>query len=123
MGQGFLQSFSKDITVCSAGTNPSTMVSKKAIAVMKEAGIDIRGEKPKHVGIYLHEVWDYVITVCDDANETCPVFQGKVRHRVHMPFEDPSFFKGSEEQTINEFRRIRDQIKETLFRFYKENIL
>ena len=111
MAQGFLQHLDKTITVCSAGTYPSDKINEKAVAVMKEVGIDISHNKPKSVEIYLDEVWDYVITVCDDANETCPVFIGKVKNRLHMGFEDPSKVKGSEEYIMSEFRRVRDLIK------------
>ncbi len=90
MAQGFLQSFDKNIEVHSAGTEPAAQVNQKAVKVMSEVGIDISQHKPKLVDIYLNEVWDYVITVCDDAKETCPVFFGKVKHRLHMGFEDPS---------------------------------
>jgi arsenate reductase len=90
MAHGFLQSFDKNITVCSAGTDPSDKINEKAVLVMKEAGIDISHNKPNSVNIYLHEIWDYVITVCDDANETCPVFMGQVGRRLHIGFEDPS---------------------------------
>ena len=60
--------------------------------------------------MYLNDEWDYVITVCDDANETCPVFIGKVKHRLHIGFEDPSLIKGSEDFILSEFRRVRDEI-------------
>jgi arsenate reductase (thioredoxin) len=110
MAHGFLQSFNSNIKVVSAGTQPAAKINHKAVAVMKEVGIDISNHKPESVDTYLNEVWDYVITVCDDANETCPVFLGKVNHRLHIGFEDPSMFKGSEEFIMNEFRRIRDEI-------------
>ena len=122
MAQGFLQSFDKKITVCSAGTNPSGKISEKAVVVMKEAGIDISQHKSKSVEIYLTEPWDFVITVCDDANETCPVFPGKVNHRLHYGFDDPSRIIGSEEYIWSEFRRVRDEIKEVFYKFYFENI-
>jgi len=122
MAQGFLQSFDKNIMVCSAGTEPANKVNSKAIAVMKEAGIDISSHIPKNVDQYINEEWDYVITVCDDANETCPAFIGKVKHRLHMGFEDPSKVTGSEEFKWREFRRVRDLIKEKFYEFYIKNI-
>ena len=118
MAQGFLQSFDKKTEVHSAGTFPASKVNASAIKVMGEAGIDISQNTPKNVSRYLNDEWDYVITVCDDANETCPVFPGKVKHRRHIGFEDPSNFKGTEEQILNEFRRIRDKIKTTFYKFY-----
>ncbi len=122
MAQGFLQSFSKDVEVHSAGTIPASQVNRKAITVMAEAGIDIRAHYPKMVDKYIHDEWDYVITVCDDANETCPVFSGKVKHRLHMGFEDPSHAKGTEDFVWSEFRRIRDAIKEEFYKFYMNQI-
>jgi arsenate reductase (thioredoxin) len=115
MAHGFLQSFNRNIIVCSAGTNPAPKINEKAVAVMKEVGIDISHHKPESVGKYLGEVWDYVITVCDDANETCPVFVGKVTHRLHIGFEDPSKVKGTDEYIWSEFRRVRDEIKEKFY--------
>jgi arsenate reductase len=85
---------------------------------MGEAGIDISSNSPKSVEKFLNDEWDYVITVCDDANETCPVFLGKVRHRMHFGFEDPSNATGSEKFIMSEFRRIRDEIKTTFYTFY-----
>jgi arsenate reductase (thioredoxin) len=122
MAQGFLQHFDKNITVCSAGTDPSKKLSIKAVEVMKEVGIDISHQKPKSVEIYLDDVWDYVITVCDDANETCPVFLGKVKNRLHVGFDDPSKVTGSEEYIMSEFRRVRDQIKNEFYKLYTNKI-
>jgi arsenate reductase (thioredoxin) len=122
MAHGFLQSYDKNIIVCSAGTYPAQKLNEKAVGVMKEVGIDITHYKPKSVEIYIDEVWDYVITVCDDANETCPVFLGKVKHRLHIGFEDPSHAKGTEYFIWNEFRKVRDEIKEAFYKFYVENI-
>jgi arsenate reductase len=122
MAQGILQSFDNRIEVCSAGTFPAEKVNDMAIEVMKEIGIDISSHKPKSVDIYLHYVWDYVITVCDDANETCPLFTGSVKHRLHMGFEDPSKATGTEEYIRSEFRRIRDDIHAEFSNFYNEHI-
>ena len=119
MAHGFLQSFGPELQVFSAGTEPAAQVNPKAIAVMKEAGIDISHHTPTHVEKYLDQEWDYVITVCDDANVTCPAFLGKVKHRLHFGFEDPSKATGSEEFIWNEFRRIRDMIRQKFYEFYK----
>ena len=89
---------------------------------MLEAGIDISDHRPESVQLYLDQVWDYVITVCDDANETCPVFTGQVKHRLHMGFEDPSKVEGSEEHILVEFRRVRDEIKQRFHELYQEQI-
>lgn len=122
MAHGFLQSFDKKLNVCSAGTKPAHHVSQNAIKVMKEVGIDISEHTPKNVDIYLDREWDYVITVCDHANETCPVFLGKVQHRLHIGFEDPAHKFGSEEYVLSEFRRVRDQIKEKFYQLYTNQI-
>ena len=90
---------------------------------MGEAGIDISHNSPKNVSQYLDTEWDYVITVCDDANETCPFFLGKVKHRLHMGFEDPSNAIGSEDFIISEFRKTRDQIKATFYKFYNDFLI
>jgi arsenate reductase len=93
-----------------------------AVKVMDEAGVDISSHYPKLVDFYIHDEWDYVITVCDDANETCPVFIGKVKHRLHMGFEDPSHATGTDDFIWSEFRRVRDEIKERFYKFYTEQI-
>jgi arsenate reductase len=122
MAHGFLQSFDTNITVCSAGTEPARQVNQTAVQVMKEAGIDISHHTPKMVDRYLNDSWDYVITVCDHANETCPLFTGKVRYRLHMGFEDPSHATGTDEFILSEFYRIRDQIKSDFYKLYIEQI-
>ena len=122
MAEGFLKSFDKNLGVFSAGTNPSSQVHPKAIQVMKEVGIDISKNYPKMVDQFLSESFDYVITVCDNAKETCPIFLGKVDHQLHIGFEDPAEAKGTEEKVIFEFRRIRDEIKNDFYKYYKENL-
>ncbi|MGE5418830.1 MAG: arsenate reductase ArsC [Chloroflexota bacterium] len=122
MAQGFLQSFDTRPEVHSAGTFPGKEVNPIAIEVMAEAGLDISGNTPKSVDRYLNDAWDYVITVCDDANETCPVFPGKVSHRLHMGFEDPSKATGTGEYILSEFRRIRDQIMNEFYHLYINQI-
>jgi arsenate reductase len=123
MAEGFLRSFDETLEVFSAGTAPASRVSSRAIAAMEEIGIDISGHKPKNVNEFVTQSFDYVITVCDSANELCPVFTGDVRHRLHIGFDDPSWATGTEEEVLNEFRRVRDEIKHALFRFYQRNIL
>jgi arsenate reductase len=123
IAQGFLKSFDDKIEVESAGTQPASKVNLNAVKVMGETGIDISKNSPKSVDEFLNNEWDYVITVCDDAKETCPVFLGKVKHRMHFGFEDPSNASGSEEFIMSEFRRIRDEIKTTFFRFYNNFLI
>ena len=122
MAHGFLQSFDPNLQVFSAGTNPAGKINPKAVEVMKEVGVDISDHTPHNVSEYINEPWDYVITVCGGAKESCPVFSGEVKHRVHLGFTDPSDFKGSEKDTLNEFRRVRDEIKDTFYKFYIENL-
>lgn len=119
MAEGFLKSFDPELEVYSAGTNPSDAVHPKAIQVMKEVGIDISGGYPKNVDQFLDQSFDYVITVCDNAKETCPVFMGDVKEQLHIGFEDPAEATGTEEEILNEFRKIRDEIKRDFFEFYK----
>jgi arsenate reductase len=123
MAAGFLASWDRNIEVHSAGTYPASSVQPKAIDVMKEAGIDISKSFPKSVEMYLNQPFDYVITVCDDANETCPVFSGNVRRRLHMGFYDPTFATGTDEQKLAEFRRVRDQIRTRFETFYRTELL
>ena len=122
MAHGFLQSFDKNIEVHSAGTFPAARINSTAVKVMAEAGIDISNHYPKSADKYINDNWDFVITVCDDANETCPVFMGKVKYLLHMGYEDPSFKNGTEEFILNEFRRTRDEIKNDFFKLYIEKI-
>ncbi len=122
MAHGFLQSFDKNLIVCSAGTEPAMQINPKAVVVMKEVGIDVSNHKPTMVNQYLNEEWDYVITVCDNAKETCPVFFGNVAHRLHIGFEDPSNATGTEEFIWREFRKVRDAIKQSFYKFYIEQI-
>lgn len=95
--------------VFSAGTKPSR-VRPEAIAVMREIGIDISGHRSKSVDEFAGQEFDYVITVCDNAKEACPVFPGRTR-RLHWPFADPAAVEGTEEVRLKAFREIRDQIQ------------
>jgi arsenate reductase len=122
MAHGFLQSFDKRIEVFSAGTEPAGRVNPTAVEVMKKVGIDISSYTPKHVDEYINEPWDYVITVCDQANEVCPFFPGKVRHRLHMGFDDPSKVKGSYTEIINEFYRVRNDIRDEFYKLYETEL-
>ena len=123
MAHGFLQSFDPNIKVCSAGTEASGKLNPKAVAVMQEIGIDISHHTSDSVDLYLGEEWDYVITVCGGANENCPAFLGKLKHRLHIGFDDPSHVVGSEEFIHSEFIRVRDEIRNEFRKFYVEQIL
>ncbi|NOX45396.1 MAG: arsenate reductase ArsC [Chlorobi bacterium] len=120
MAEGFLKSFDDKLEVVSAGTEPSGEVHPKAIKAMKEVGIDIGQNRPKPIEGFLNESFDYVVTVCGGAKENCPMFTGKVKHRLHIGFDDPAEARGSEEKIMGEFRRIRDEIKQGFSKFYSE---
>lgn len=122
MAHGFLQSFDQSLEVYSAGTYASGQINPKAVLVMKEAGIDISHHTSDPVDMYLDQEWDYVITVCGGANETCPAFTGKVKHRLHMGFDDPSQAEGTPEFVMSEFYRVRDEIKSAFFNFYEQEL-
>ncbi len=111
MAEGFLKSFNSELDVVSAGTEPSKNVHPVAIKVMDEFGIDISNGNPKSVNEFLNVNFDYVITVCGGAKESCPMFTGNVKRRIHIGFDDPAEAIGSEEFILSEFRRIRDEIK------------
>lgn len=120
MAEEFMKSFDPELEVYSAGTNPSKQVHPKAILVMKEVGIDLSKNYPKLVDQFITEPFDYVITVCDNAKETCPLFIGKVGKQLHIGFDDPAEATGTEEEILTEFRRIRDEIKNELQSFLKK---
>lgn len=122
MAHGFLQSFDPNLEVFSAGTHPAEKVNPMAIEVMQEAGIDISHHIPTNVSEYINVSWDYVITVCDHARETCPVFQGNVKKQLHIGFDDPSETQGTDEWIKSEFIRVRKEIKNTFFAFYLTEI-
>lgn len=122
MAHGFLQSFDSKLSVCSAGTQASGQLNEKAVAAMKEIGIDISQHSSDSVAKYLKEAWDYVITVCGGANEECPAFFGEVKHRLHMGYDDPSHAEGTESYIWSEFIRVRNEIKEGFYKLYNEQI-
>lgn len=117
MAEGLVNHFLGDrIQALSAGTE-ATAVNPRAIASMTEIGIDISGHRSKVLDEFAGERFDYVITLCGDANEKCPLFFGGVERR-HIGFPDPSRATGSEEEVMAEFRRVRDQIRERLVAFF-----
>lgn len=122
MAEAFLQSFDPRLSVASAGTNPAQDVHPMAIKVMGELGFDLSSHYPEHVNSYLSKDFDFVITVCGGANESCPVFSGNVTNRIHIGFDDPAEATGTEEEITNEFIRIRDEIKHDFYNFYIEKI-
>jgi arsenate reductase (thioredoxin) len=117
MAEGFLKSFDQTMEVSSAGTHPADRVNPNAVKVMKEIGIDISHHVPEIVDKYVNQEWDYVITVCGGAKEVCPAFTGKVKHRLHIGFDDPADAVGNREEVLEVYRRVRDEIKEGFQRF------
>jgi arsenate reductase len=112
MAEGLLRHDAGDrFEVFSAGTNPSH-VRPEAIAVMRELGIDISNHRSKHVDEFQGQQFDYVLTVCDNAKDSCPFFPGTVS--LHHSFEDPASFQGTETDRLALFRKVRDQIREYL---------
>jgi len=116
MAEGLLRHEGADIfEVFSAGTHPGS-VRAEAIEAMREVGIDISGHRSKSVDEFAGREFDYVITVCDNARENCPVFPGITR-RIHWSFDDPAAARGDEATRLEEFRRVRDEIHERLAAF------
>jgi arsenate reductase len=118
MAEAFLRSFDAHLDVYSAGTRPAGRVHPLAVKVMKELGIDLHSHFPKNVDQFVNDSFDYVITVCDNARETCPVFTGRVGKRLHIGFEDPADAGGSEQEILGVFRRVRDQIRKRMLELY-----
>ncbi len=122
MAEGFLKSLDSSLEVFSAGTNPAQRVNPNAIKVMNEIGIDISKGHSKNVEQFINHSFDYVITVCDNAKETCPVFTGNVKHKLHIGFDDPADTTGTEEEVLPVYRRVRDEIVEEFSAFYQKII-
>jgi arsenate reductase len=118
MAEGLLRHDAGDrFVVESAGTKPG-IVRPEAITVMKEVGIDITSHRSKHVDEFAGQDFDYVLTVCDNAKESCPVFFGKAA-RLHRSFNDPAAVEGPEEKRLGAFRKVRDELRSYLNSFPK----
>lgn len=122
MAEGFLRSIAPELEVFSAGTHPAKEVNPNSIIVMNEIGIDITSQFPKNVSKFVNESFDYVITVCDNAKEICPVFTGKVKKKLHLGFVDPAEAKGSKEKILNEYREVRDEIMSAFRHLYETKL-
>lgn len=122
MAHGFLESLDDRLEVASAGTEASGKLNPKAVEVMKEIGIDISQHTSDPVDMYLDSEWDYVITVCGGANENCPAFFGNVKHRLHIGFDDPTYATGTPEFIHGEYYRVRDEIRDSFYKLYAEEI-
>ena len=113
MAEALLRQMAGDLfDVASAGVSP-THVRPEAVAAMREIGIDISHHRSKSVDEFANQEFDYVITVCDNANEQCPVFPGKTK-RIHWSFDDPAAAEGDEATRLSVFRRVRDEIRDRL---------
>ena len=123
MAEGILKSLDKNLEVYSAGTRPADKISSKAIQVLQEIDIDISQNYPKSVDLFLNKEFDYVITVCDNAKQVCPIFTGKVVNKLHIGFDDPYEAKGTEEEILAIYRRVRDEIYRDFTDFYNTNIM
>ncbi len=118
MAEAFLKSLDSTIEVYSAGVNPEKEVNPKTIQVMKEVGIDLSKAYSKNVSKFINDSFDFVVTVCDDAMKTCPIFTGKVKKKLHLSFIDPADAKGTDKQILNEYREVRDEIKSSFYQLY-----
>lgn len=110
MAEGIMRKMYPEADIFSAGTKPEKEVNPYAVQVMSEMGIDISDQYPKSVNQFVKKSFDYVITVCDNAKQICPVFTGKVQTRLHIGFDDPADATGSDEEKLAVYRKIRDQI-------------
>ncbi len=119
MAEGLVNHFlGNRVEAFSAGTEASS-VNPWAIEVMREISIDISGHRSKNLEEFAGQKFDYVITLCGDANEKCPLYLGGVQ-RIHIGFSDPAKATGSESEILDEFRKVRDEIKETLVNFFED---
>lgn len=121
MAEYIIKKILPEAEVFSAGVKPARRVNPLTVKVMEEAGYDMSKAFPKHTDNFVEMSFDYVITVCDHANETCPVFMGQVKHRLHKGFEDPDAAEGSEEEKLLFFRKIRDQITDEMSSIFGDN--
>jgi len=117
MAEGFLRSLHPSWEVFSAGTHPEKEVNPIAVQVMHEIEVDISSHYPKSTERFIPDSFDTVVTVCDNAKESCPVFTGEVKRRLHIGFEDPAAATGSDEEVLGTYRRIRDEIREEFTKF------
>jgi len=118
IAEGILRAIDSELEIFSAGTRPEIEINPYAVKVMKEIGIDISSQYPRHIDRFISNSFEYVITVCDHARESCPVFTGEIKQRLHIGFEDPAAARGTEEEILQVYRNIRDQIRNAFNKFY-----
>ena len=114
MVEGLLKSLHPSWDVFSAGTKPTGFVHPMAIMSLREIGIDISNYESKSINLFLDQSWDWVITVCGDANENCPMFYGTVKNRIHLGFPDPALSDGTDRQKLKVFNTLRDKMVHVL---------
>lgn len=122
LAEGFLQSRDPDLEVHSAGTEPARRVNPYAVRAMEEIGIDISGGKPKHVRQFRELPFDCVVTVCGEADESCPILRGRAGKRLHIGFPDPAKATGSDERIMTPFRQVGDDIRKRFKEFHGQEI-
>lgn len=119
MAEGLLRNMAGDrIDVASAGVAP-THVRPEAVEAMKEIGIDISNHRSKSIDEFITQPFDYVITVCDSANQQCPMFAG-ASHRIHWSIEDPAAVAGNDETRLAAFRQVRNELKQRMAKFIRD---
>jgi arsenate reductase len=118
MAEGLANALLGDkVQAFSAGNAPAGRVSARAVEVMKEIGIDISGQRSKHLNEFQGREFDYVITLCETDGESCPYFPARLKN-LHLPLPDPGAASGSREETLVIFRRVRDQIRQSLLELF-----
>jgi arsenate reductase len=122
MTEGFLRSLDPNLSLFSAGTAPAPQINPYAVRAMQEIGIDISHQTPKNVRQFLGQPFDFVVTVCDDADKNCPNFSGKVGRRLHIGFPDPAKATGTDAEKMAVFRKVRDDIRMKFKEFYRIEI-
>jgi len=115
MAEGLFKYYKKNWEIYSAGTDPKSL-NPLAVEAMAEKGIDISGYKSKHLNLFLNKKFDYVITVCDNARQSCPVFPGNAKY-LHWSLKDPASIEGTREEKLTAFRKIRDEIENKVLKF------
>jgi len=122
MAEAFLKQLDSRLAVFSAGTRPAERVNPFTIRAMQEVGLDLSASKTKSVEQFLDQDFDFVITVCGGAKETCPVFFGNVKQRLHIGFDDPADATGSDAEILAVYRRVRAEIQVAFRQFYEDNV-
>ena len=117
MAEGFFKTYKKDWEIYSAGTEPKGL-NPLAVEAMLEKGIDISNYESKHIDLFINKAFDYVITVCDKAKESCPIFPGNAEY-IHWSFKDPAAATGIKEEKLSAFKKIRDEIQYKILEFIK----